>query len=98
MYVCMYVCIYEHLYEYVCTKIIKIKINKNLSLKKIDFRRKFTVHTEFRIKKSTEFRGIPRKLTIKIPRNSAELKSLPSKIPSSAEFQKVTSVDTLLSI
>jgi hypothetical protein len=58
---------------------------------------------EFRIQKSTEFRGILRNsaelstLNFRgIPRNS-ELKSLPHKIPYSAEFQKVTSVDTLSS-
>jgi hypothetical protein len=51
----------------------------------------------------TELPKIPRNYTelstlnfCRIPRNSPELKSLPHKILYSAEFQKVTSVDTLL--
>jgi hypothetical protein len=57
------------------------------------------MYTEFRTRKSTKFRGIMTEFRAikqrKIPWNSAEVKSLPNKITYSAEFQKVTSVNTL---
>jgi hypothetical protein len=44
---------------------------------------------------TVEFREIISKKFRGIPRNSAEFKSLPCKIPSSSEFQKVTFVEPL---
>jgi hypothetical protein len=53
--------------------------------------------TEFtqKLLKTKNIHGIPYTKKHGISRNSAESKSLPHKIPYSAEFQKVTSVDTL---
>jgi hypothetical protein len=58
---------------------------------------KFTTkipYMEFRTRNSMEFRGITTELLLN-SENSAEVKSLPHKIPYSVEFQKVTSVNTL---
>jgi hypothetical protein len=41
----------------------------------------------------TEFRVVKFRI---VPRNSAEIKSLPHRIPYSAEFQKVTSVNIVM--
>jgi hypothetical protein len=60
----------------------------NLSLR---FRIRNSVHEK--VRNSSEFRGI--KLW-KILQNSAEVKSLSHKIPYTAEFQKFTSVNTLV--
>jgi hypothetical protein len=66
---------------YTAQLIITLKYSTVPSFQKIYLRQK--IYTEFCIKRHG------------ISRNSAELKLLPHKIPYSAEFQKVTSVDTL---
>jgi hypothetical protein len=72
--------------------IITLKYSTELT-KKNYYRKKYILNSVFKkARNNAEFRGIKHS---ELPRNSAELKSLPHKIPYSAEFQKVTSVDTL---
>jgi hypothetical protein len=69
---------------------------------RIGFPRKYRYRATFRnsaedgILSGSDFHSA--EFPIIFPRNSSEWRSLPHKIPSSAEFQKVTSVDTLFRI
>jgi hypothetical protein len=51
---------------------------------------------DFRLVLVSEFRGIPRNFVLGFSWNSADVNTTSDKIPTSAEFQKSTSVDTLL--